>query len=92
MRPSARQSFGNERPGYRIEVRVTWEKGDAQPIRVESSAEAELLRLLPVGTEHVERGPSWLDRSSGGCADRGTLGIVPLGTANDFATGCGIPS
>jgi lipid kinase YegS len=73
--------------GHRIEVRVTWEKGDAQ--RFVSEADAVDL-LIAAG------GDGTLNEVLHGLMDvpeavRPILGIVPLGTANDFATGCGIP-
>ena len=73
--------------GHRIEVRVTWEKGDAQRF-VSEAGEVDL--LIAAGgdgtTNEVLHG--LMDLSE---ATRPILGIVPLGTANDFATGCGIP-
>jgi lipid kinase YegS len=73
--------------GHRIEVRVTWEKGDAQRF-VSEAGEVDL--LIAAG------GDGTLNEVVHGLMDlskptRPILGIVPLGTANDFATGCGIP-
>jgi len=73
--------------GHRIEVRVTWEKGDAQRF-VSEAGEVDL--VVAAG------GDGTLNEVVHGLMDlskptRPTLGIVPLGTANDFATGCGIP-
>jgi len=78
---------GQRAAGHRIEVRVTWEKGDAQ--RFVSEADAVDL-LIAAG------GDGTLNEVLHGLMDvpeavRPILGIVPLGTANDFATGCGIP-
>jgi len=73
--------------GHCIEVRVTWEKGDAQRF-VSEAGKVDL--LVAAG------GDGTLNEVLHGLMDmptvlRPSLGIVPLGTANDFATGCGIP-
>lgn len=73
--------------GHRIRVRVTRKKGDARRFAAEAG-EADL--LIAAG------GDGTLNDMVHGLMDlsktaRPTLGIVPLGTANDFATGCGIP-
>jgi len=70
--------------GHRIEVRVTWEKGDARRFVSEAG---KLDLLIAVG------GDGTLNEVVHGLMDvskptRPILGIVPLGTANDFATGC----
>jgi lipid kinase YegS len=73
--------------GHRIEVRVTWEKGDAQRFALEGGKVDLLIVAGGDGTlNEVLHGLMNFSRVS-----RPTLGIVPLGTANDFATGCGIP-
>jgi len=73
--------------GHRIEVRVTLEKGDARRF-VSEAGKVDL--LIAAG------GDGTLNEVLHGLMDlsvvaRPVLGIVPLGTANDFATGCGIP-
>ncbi len=73
--------------GHRIEVRVTSEKGDAR--RFVSEAEKVDLLIAAGGDGTLnEVVHGLMDVSK---AMRPILGIVPLGTANDFATGCGIP-
>jgi len=73
--------------GHCIEVRVTREKGDAQRFVSEADKVDLLIAVGGDGTlNEVLHG--LMDLSE---AMRPTLGIVPLGTANDFATGCGIP-
>jgi lipid kinase YegS len=73
--------------GHRIEVRVTWEKGDAQRFVSEAGAVDLLIAAGGDGTlNEVLHGLMDVPE-----AVRPILGIVPLGTANDFATGCGIP-
>ena len=73
--------------GHRIEVRVTWEMGDARRF-VSEAGEGDL--VIAAG------GDGTLNEVLHGLMDlsedtRPILGIVPLGTANDFAIGCGIP-
>src|SRR5947208_5417385 len=73
--------------GHTIEVRVTSEKGDARRFVAETS---EVDLLIAAG------GDGTLNEVVHGLMDlsevaRPVLGVVPLGTANDFATGCGIP-
>ncbi len=73
--------------GHTIEVRVTSEKGDARRF-VAETGEVDL--LIAAG------GDGTLNEVVHGLMDLSTtarppLGVVPLGTANDFATGCGIP-
>jgi lipid kinase YegS len=73
--------------GHSIEVRVTWEKGDARRFVAEAAGVDLLIAAGGDGTlNEVVHG--LMDLSTGG---RPVLGVVPLGTANDFATGCGIP-
>jgi lipid kinase YegS len=73
--------------GCHIEVRVTWEKGDARRFVSEAGEVDVLIAAGGDGTlNEVVHG--LMDLSIGA---RPALGVVPLGTANDFATGCGIP-
>ena len=73
--------------GHRIEVRVTWEKGDARRFVSEADTVDLLIAAGGDGTlNEVVHGLMDLSKPA-----RPILGIVPLGTANDFATGCGIP-
>jgi len=73
--------------GCHIEVRVTVKKGDALQF-VSEAGDIDL--LIAAG------GDGTLNEIVHGLMDlsinaRPVLGVVPLGTANDFATGCGIP-
>jgi lipid kinase YegS len=73
--------------GHRIEVQLTWEKGDAQRF-VSETGEVDL--IIAAGGDgtlnEVLHGLMNLSEAA-----RPVLGMVPLGTANDFANGCGIP-
>jgi lipid kinase YegS len=73
--------------GLTAEVRVTSEQGDARRF-VAEAGEADL--VIAAG------GDGTLNEVVHGLMDlpmaaRPALGVVPLGTANDFAKGCGIP-
>src|SRR3954463_7070921 len=73
--------------GHRIEVRVTWEKGDAKRFVAEAGMVDLVIAAGGDGTlNEVVHGLMGLPEGS-----RPILGIVPLGTANDFAFGCDIP-
>jgi lipid kinase YegS len=76
--------------GHRVEVRVTWEPGDAQRFAAEA-AQTGIDTIVAAGGDgtlhEVVNGVVAADRSVS-CA----LGVLPLGTANDFATACGIPT
>lgn len=76
--------------GQDIQVRVTWERGDAARIIKEAlSARAET--IIAAGGDgtinEVATALAAIDSEQ-----RPPLGIIPLGTANDFATSAGIPS
>jgi lipid kinase YegS len=73
--------------GHRIEVRVTLEKDDARRFVAEAGKVDLLIAAGGDGTvNEVVHGLMNLSRVA-----RPVLGVVPLGTANDFANGCGIP-
>jgi lipid kinase YegS len=83
-----RAAVGRQRAaGHRIEVRVTWEKGDARRFVSEADTVDLLIAAGGDGTlNEVLQGLMDFSKPT-----RPFLGIVPLGTANDFAAGCGIP-
>jgi lipid kinase YegS len=74
--------------GVAVEVRVTWEEGDGERLAREACREG-VKRVVAGGGDgtvsEVVNGlmaiPPWR---------RAALAILPLGTANDFATACGI--
>ena len=74
--------------GVKLDVRVTWEQGDAARYVAEA---------VELGCETVIAGggDGTINEVAGALAQldgaRPVLGIVPLGTANDFATACNIP-
>jgi YegS/Rv2252/BmrU family lipid kinase len=71
--------------GHRVEVHVTWESGDARRF---GSQEADV--VVAVGGDgtvnEVLHGLMTLPTEA-----RPALAVVPLGTTDDFARGCGIP-
>jgi lipid kinase YegS len=75
------------RVGHRVEVRVTWEKGDARRF-VSEAGQVDLLVAAGGDGTLNEVVHGLMDLSK---AERPSLGIIPLGTANDFATACGVP-
>jgi lipid kinase YegS len=85
---SVRTAVARQRAaGHHIEVRVTWEDGDARRFVSEGDNVDLIIAAGGDGTlNEVVHG--LMDIPEGA---RPILGIVPLGTANDFATGCGIP-
>lgn len=88
--PVLREAIGLLRDsGVEIHVRVTWEKGDAQRY-------VEEARCLGVETVIAGGGDGTINEVSTALiqcegSDIPALGILPLGTANDFATSVGIP-
>ena len=72
-----------------VEVRTTWEKGDVHRLVQEALAEG-CKRLVAGGgdgtVKEVTDALMHLQQE-----DRPEVAILPLGTANDFATACGIP-
>lgn len=72
-----------------VEVRTTWEYGDGERLVNEASRDG-VQRIVAAGGDgtvnEVVSGLAKLDK-----AKRPELAIMPLGTANDFATACHIP-
>jgi len=73
--------------GHRIETQVTSKKGDARRFAAEAD-EVDLL-IAAGGDGTLNEVVHCLMELP--MAARPALGVVPLGTANDFAIGCGIP-
>lgn len=76
--------------GYRLHIRVTWEQGDAARYIAEAIA-------LGVDTVIAGGGDGTINEVATALAQLApescpALGILPLGTANDFATSVGIPT
>lgn len=75
--------------GYSIEVRTTWEFGDMERLITEAINENVKRLLIGGGDGSVNEAVTALLKISPG--SRPELAILPLGTANDFASACTIP-
>lgn len=75
--------------GMDIQVRVTWEKGDAVRYVAEAVQAGVDTVIAAGGDGTINEVATALVRSQG--ENIPALGILPLGTANDFATSAGIP-
>lgn len=75
--------------GVEIHVRVTWEKGDAQRYVDEARHLGVATVIAGGGDGTINEVSTALIQSKGSHVP--ALGILPLGTANDFATSAGIP-
>ncbi|SDK30430.1 lipid kinase YegS [Pseudomonas delhiensis] len=73
--------------GWRLEVRVTWEEGDAERLVGEALA-AGYPALVAGGGDGTARAVAEALYRAGAAA---SLALLPLGTANDFARAAGIP-
>lgn len=75
--------------GSPISVRVTWEAGDAEHF-AKVAADMKMTHVIACGGDgtvnEVMNGLMRLDKER-----RPVMGIVPLGSANDFATSVGLP-
>jgi lipid kinase YegS len=75
--------------GHDVEVRVTWEGGQAAEFAEEAARQGRDIVIAAGGDGTVS------DVATGvlaaGAGVQTAIGIMPLGTANDFATACGIP-
>jgi len=79
--------------GHELEVRVTWEAGDARRLAREAARERvdTLVAGGGDGTVHeVVRGLAEDRDSDASAASLPALSILPLGTANDLATAAGL--
>ena len=77
--------------GIALDVRVTWEDGDAERYVSEAIADGADTIIARAATAPSAKSPP---RSRIGMSLRRrlpALGLVPLGTANDFASAAGIP-
>ncbi|APY55413.1 lipid kinase YegS [Salmonella enterica subsp. enterica serovar Djakarta str. S-1087] len=75
--------------GMQIHVRVTWEKGDAQRYVDEARRLGVETVIAGGGDGTINEVSTALIQIRDGVAP--ALGLLPLGTANDFATSAGIP-
>ena len=89
-RPDVRQAINTLRDAqHHLDVRVTWEAGDIRRY-IDEACGRNVARVVVGG------GDGSVNEAANAILTRGgkvpALGILPLGTANDFATSCRIPS
>ena len=88
--PAVREAVSSVRDaGHSVEVRVTWEFGDAARYAAEALNEQVDVIVAAGGDGTVNEVVSGMMTTDS--PESSALAIIPLGTANDFATGCGIP-
>ena len=75
--------------GLKIEVRVTWEQGDGDRFVKEAVTLDATTVVAGGGDGTINEIATAL--AGVAASQRPVLGIIPLGTANDFATSAGIP-
>jgi len=74
--------------GHEIDVRVTWEAGDSGLFAAEASKDGIDTVIAGGGDGTVNEVLNGLVALEG---NKSALGVIPLGTANDFARSAGIP-
>ena len=77
--------------GRAVEVRVTWEPGDAQRYVDEGLAAGVTTIVACGGDGTLSEVAAALARHDASADYLPSVGLVPLGTANDFATAAGMP-
>lgn len=77
--------------GVRVDVRVTWEAGDAERCVVEAIADGVDTIIAGGGDGTLSEVATALAHRDEKAAALPALGLLPLGTANDFASAAGIP-
>ena len=89
--PGLRSAIGQLRDeGVTIEVRVTWEGGDAARYAAEAARDEVDVVAACGGDGTVNEVVNGVLQETE--SPQTALGVVPYGTANDFATACGIPA
>jgi lipid kinase YegS len=77
--------------GHPVDVRVTWEGGDATRFARQAAQAGVDLVIAGGGDGTVNEVVAGLLGAAGESKPSASLGILPLGTANDLARACGIP-
>ena len=89
-RPDVRDAIYRLRDeGHTVEVRVTWEKGDMQRFVDEAHRDGVTRIVAGGGDGSINEAVNALMELP--AQSRPALGILPLGTANDFATAAEVP-
>ncbi len=76
--------------GIKLRVRIPWNKKD-KPRVVREALDAGAKRIIAGGGDGTINAVVNALVGKGKKRPRATLGVLPLGTANDFAHGCGLP-
>ena len=77
--------------GIKLRVRIPWNKKDKGRV-VKEALDAGAERIIAGGGDGTINGVVNALVGKGKKKPRATMGILPLGTANDFARGCGLPT
>jgi lipid kinase YegS len=77
--------------GIALDVRVTWEDGDAERYVAEAIADGVDTVIAAGGDGTLSEVATTLAHRDEAAEALPSLGLVPLGTANDFATAAGVP-
>ncbi|KAB7768576.1 lipid kinase YegS [Xanthomonas maliensis] len=77
--------------GVRIDVRVTWEAGDAERYVAEALADGVQTVVAAGGDGTLSEVAAALAHQPDAADVLPSLGLLPLGTANDFATAAAVP-
>ncbi len=79
--------------GHVVEVRVTWEPGDAARLTTEAVADARAGKVgcIVAGGGDGSINEVFAAAYTAGLPGACSLGVLPLGTANDFAHSAGVP-
>ncbi|PHR90797.1 MAG: lipid kinase YegS [Blastopirellula sp.] len=75
--------------GFPLEIRITWEGGDAARYAIEAMEDDVDVVIAAGGDGTINEIVNGIMRTDSDPTI--AVGVVPYGTANDFATGCGIP-
>ena len=91
-RPELREAVSAVRDkGHKVQVQPTWEAGDAARFAQRAVLDAADIVVAGGGDGTINEVALGLLTASSAPSGRPSLGIVPLGTANDFARSAGIP-
>ena len=84
---------GLRKSGHSAEVRVTWEPGDAARLTAEAvtDASAGKINCIVAGGGDGTINEVFATAYGVGLPEQCSLGVLPLGTANDFAHATGVP-
>ncbi len=77
--------------GFRVDVHVTWESGDASRFALEAVQAGYEVVVAGGGDGTVNEVVAGMIDGVGETKSSPSLAVLPLGTANDLARACGIP-